>query len=135
MKKVNLKQISGNILIVDDDQSIRELIVCYLQESGYTLFEANNGQEGIEIFMQKRPDLVLTDLKMPVMNGLEFLKLLKKESPETPVIMISGEGEFDDTIEALRIGAVDYVLKPFNRAILMNAVIKAFEELKLMMKI
>lgn len=120
------------ILSIDDEYMIRRTIVAYLEDSGFTMFEAENGRQGLEVFRKEKPDLVLTDLQMPEMGGLEVLKNITKESPETPVVVISGAGGMNDVIEALRLGAWDYLTKPItDLAVLEHTVHKCLERARL----
>ena len=89
------------ILIVDDESALRESVVAYLEDSGFVICEAANGKAGLEVFIREKPDLVLTDIQMPIMNGLAFLSEILKISPKTPVVVVSGAGSMDDVIEAL----------------------------------
>jgi len=116
------------ILTIDDEYIIRETISDYLEDKGYDIVEAENGRIGIEVFKAEKPDLVLVDLRMPEMDGLEVLSELRNESPQTPVIMVSGTGILHDAIEAIRKGAWDYVSKPIqDMAVLDYAVKKSLE--------
>lgn len=118
----------GCILNVDSEPFFRKEVVDYLEDSGFTAFGASNGEEALSIFREKAPDLVLSALPMPVENGLELLDAIRKESPETPVIVMSGKDAMMDVIEALRFGASDYIAKPIqNMAVLEHAVCKALE--------
>ena len=112
------------ILIVDDESALRESIVAYLEDSGFVICEAANGKEGLERFIREKPDLVLTDIQMPVMNGLAFLSEIVKISPKTPVVVVSGAGGMDDAIEAMRCGAWDYVTKPVVDLAILEYIIK-----------
>lgn len=107
-----MKNSDYNILIVDDDFGVRQSIIAYLQDSGFTTIDTSNALKGIELFQQHQPDLVVTDLRMPGMDGLTFLKNLHEVSPNHPVIVISGAGIMDDVVRALRLGATDYLIKP-----------------------
>ncbi|MEG3638455.1 response regulator [Magnetococcus sp. PR-3] len=100
------------VLTIDDEKAIRISIRMFLEEFGYQVIEATNGQEGLEVFDRMQPDLVLVDLRMPVMNGLQVLAGIRERSPQTPVVVISGTGAVGDVVEALRLGAWDYLLKP-----------------------
>lgn len=100
------------ILVIDDEVALLRSITAYLEDSGFVAKSADNGKEGLEIFNNCKPAVVLTDLHMPVLGGLEVLNTITKESPDTPVIVISGAGEFNDAIEALRLGAWDFITKP-----------------------
>ncbi len=101
-----------NILIVDDEELIRLNLRALLEDLGYRIFEAADGREGLDVFDRWRPDLVLTDLRMPVMDGLSMIDALREKSPETPVIVISGVGTVREAVDSLRLGAWDYVMKP-----------------------
>ena len=119
---------SARILTIDDEYVLRQSIVAYLEDSGFTVYEGENGRDGLDVFRREKPDLVLTDLQMPEMGGLEVLAAITEEAPETPVIVISGAGGMNDVIEALRLGAWDYLTKPVtDLAVLEHAVCKALE--------
>jgi len=104
----------GTILIVDDEKIIRELLVTMLQEAGnYRLLTANNGKEALEVCQQEKEiDLVFTDLRMPVMGGMELLAELRQQRPDLPVVILTGYGRREDVIESLRLGASNFLLKP-----------------------
>ena len=104
---MNNKNLSIKILVVDDDDFLRESIVAYLEDSDFSVIQAHNGQEGIDIFRIEKPDVVLLDLRMPVMDGLEALPVFVKEAHETPVIIVSGMGTMSDSMKALKLGAWD----------------------------
>ena len=80
----------AKILTIEDEPPIRDSIVAYLEDSGFTMLEANDGPSGLEIFRNEHPDVVLCDLRLPGMDGLEVLSTITAESPETPVIIVSG---------------------------------------------
>jgi len=100
------------ILTVDDESNVRISIKNYLEDLDHSVLEADNGETGLQIFIDECPDLVLVDLKMPGMDGLELLSRIIQHSPSTPVIVISGTGVLDDVVAALRNGAWNYLLKP-----------------------
>ncbi|MEW6234338.1 MAG: response regulator [Candidatus Omnitrophota bacterium] len=103
----------GTILIVDDEEMIRDLLVDMLTESGnYRIFTAVNGKEALDIAFREEVDLVLTDLRMPVMGGMELLAELRKRQPEIAVVILTGFGRREDVIEALRLGASNFLMKP-----------------------
>lgn len=121
-----------NILIIDDETAVRDLFAFYLKRLGYTVFSAPDGRSGLELCRDIDPALVLCDLRMPGMDGLEVLAALTQDFPETPVIVVSGMGGFADAIQALKLGAWDYVTKPIEDfAILEHAVGKALERARL----
>ncbi len=116
------------ILTVDDDEFVREILAAYLEDSGFSVLQAENGRTGLETFRQERPDLVMLDLRMPEMDGLEVLSHIIEESPDTPVILVSGMGTIGDAIKALKLGAWDYIAKPIHdMGVLEHAVNKALE--------
>jgi len=94
-----------DILVIDDEDSIRKVLSIALQEKGYNIFEATNGREGLEVFKQKRPEIVITDVKMPEMSGLEVTREIKKINDDVDVIIVTGYGSEDLVIESLRVGA------------------------------
>ena len=100
------------ILIVDDDTSQRRLIEFWLQEEGYRTVTAADGTAGLRAFEQYSPSLVITDVRMPGMSGLDLLSRIKAANPDTPFILITAFGTVDDAVEAMKLGASDYVLKP-----------------------
>ena len=102
----------ATILLVDDDEAILKSLAFFFEDCGYQVLEARNGREGLDIFQQKNPDLVFTDLLMPEMDGLELIRSMKELSPDTPVIVISGIGVIADAIKAVKLGAWDYITKP-----------------------
>ncbi|UCH21319.1 MAG: response regulator [Deltaproteobacteria bacterium] len=122
------------VLVVDDEQPILELLCEVLERRGFDVYPASDGEQGIEIFKRENPTVVLTDIKLPRASGIEILKFVKKVSPITQVIMISGYGTTDDVIKALRLGACDYLMKPFNVGILVHTVIRSVERYELIME-
>lgn len=102
----------GHILVIDDEPVVRESLAVYLSDSGFQVDTARSGDEGLALFRNKRPDLVICDLRMPLFDGLDVLKAINAESSETPVIVVSGQGSMNDVVTALRNGAVDYLFKP-----------------------
>lgn len=104
---------SKKILIVEDDHNISELLQLYLKNEGYETVIANDGGEGIDQFRRFRPDLVLLDLMLPVMDGWGVLRTIRQDS-KVPVIMLTAKGETSDKVTGLKQGADDYITKPFN---------------------
>ena len=100
------------VLVIEDEELVRESFRNFLEDQLYEVFEAANGREGVELFNTCNPDVVLIDLRMPVMNGHQVLEKLVPQAPDTPLIIVSGTGHIGDTIEALHLGAWDYLLKP-----------------------
>jgi CheY-like chemotaxis protein len=100
------------ILIIDDNRSIRQLFRQFLELSGFRVLDAESGPSGLELFHQENPDLVLLDLQMPGMNGYEVLEVIGAESPNTPVVVMSGNGDLSDDQRRLIPGSWDYLPKP-----------------------
>ena len=120
------------ILIIDDEERAREILVAYLEDSGFQVLQASDGQAGIERCRREPPDLVLCDLRMPGMDGLQVLATVTREFPELPILVVSGMGGVGDAIQALKLGAWDYVTKPIeDMAILEHAVRRALERARL----
>ncbi len=120
------------ILTIDDEIVIRESIKAYLEDSSYRVLEADNGRTGLKVFESEHVDLILVDLRMPVMDGLEFLSEVKKQAQGIPIIVISGTGDISDVVDALRLGAWDYQLKPIrDMSILLHSIEKSLERARL----
>lgn len=102
----------SKILIIDDDPAICGVIADYLSNKGFVVLEAEDGTVGLNLFARENPDLVLLDLRLPGMDGLEILSCINKDSPDTPVVIVSGQGTIKDAIAALKTGAWDYITKP-----------------------
>lgn len=115
------------ILVIDDDISFRRVLEYNLQDAGYTVATAASGEDGLQIFDNFSPALVITDMKMKGMEGMEVLKAIKLRSPETPVIVITAFGTVDVAVEAMKAGAYHYITKPFNRDELRLIVAKALQ--------
>ena len=99
------------ILIVEDEANIRELLRLYLEREGYTVLEAENGVEGIKKWKSDKPDMLLLDVMMPVMDGWEVCREIRAES-DVPIIMLTAKGEAADRVSGLEMGADDYIVKP-----------------------
>jgi len=128
VETMSLNQGSAKILVIDDERAVRDSTRKYLQAYSYDIVEAENGEMGLELFIQEKPDLVLLDLRLPGRSGLEVMDQIHQRSPETPIIVISGTGLVSDVIEALRKGAYDYLLKPIgDMSTLVHAVERSIE--------
>ena len=101
-----------SVLVVEDDRNIAELLQMYLEKEGYAVTVANDGGQGLSKYRAIKPDLVLLDVMMPVMDGWAVCKAIRAES-QTPVIMLTAKGETDDKVSGLKSGADDYITKPF----------------------
>ena len=120
------------ILIIDDEAAIRLSIAEYLKSRDYETLSAKNGIIGLEVFKKKKVDLILLDLRMPGLDGLEVLTRVKKISPDLPMIVISGTGNISDAVEALHQGAWDYLLKPIlDFSVLDHAINNSLEKARL----
>ena len=104
----------NKILLVDDEKDVRDVLNLSLTDMGYDVFEAENGDEALYIFQKANPSIVLTDIKMPGMDGIELLRKIKHENPEAEVIMITGHGDMDLAIMSLKYAAADFITKPIN---------------------
>ncbi|MGC9969568.1 MAG: sigma-54 dependent transcriptional regulator [Bryobacteraceae bacterium] len=121
----------NRILVVDDDESLRRVTEVQLQQGGYQVLTAASGQEALEL-LQKRPvELVVTDLKMPGMSGLELLKRIRADYPELVVIVVTAFGTIETAVEAMRAGAYDYVTKPVHIEELKLTIGRALEHVQL----
>lgn len=115
------------VLLIDDDESLRRVVEYNLHEEGYRVLTAADGAAGWQTFQAETVDLVLTDVRMPEMDGIEVLARIKAMQPDVPVIMLTAHGTINSAVEAMKLGAFDYLTKPFNREQLKAAVRKAFE--------
>ena len=115
------------VLIIDDDDSLRRVVEYNLAEDGFRVLTAGEGQTGLQRFQESSVDLVLADVRMPGMDGLEVLTRLKAMQPDLPVIVLTAHGTIDSAVEAMKVGAFDYLTKPFSRDQLHAAVRKALE--------
>lgn len=104
---------ANKILVVDDDLNICELLKLYLENDGYVVFTANDGQEAVDMFHNKTPDLVLLDIMLPKKDGWQVCREIRKTS-SAPIIMLTAKGETFDKVLGLELGADDYVVKPFD---------------------
>src|SRR6187455_3743530 len=102
----------ADILIIDDEKAIRKTLSEILSFEGYKIDEASDGEEGLKKFREKNYDLVLCDIKMPRIDGIEFLQKAGEVNPDIPIIMISGHGNIETAVEAVKKGAYDYISKP-----------------------
>jgi len=118
---------SGRILVVDDEINIRGALVTLLEKKGYQVRGAGTGEEALEQLETATADLVLTDLKMPGMGGMEFLRRLKQKWPDTEILVMTAYGSINTAVEAMRCGAYDYLTKPIDRERFPLAVEKALE--------
>jgi len=120
---------SMKILLVDDEPGIRKVLSIYLQDAGYEVHTAENGFTGSRMVDTIKPDIVLTDIKMPGTSGLDLLKFIKAQDYDTEVIMITGHGDFKLAMESLKMDAVDFITKPIDNDILEIALKRAKDRL------
>ncbi len=123
------------ILLVDDERDIREVLNLSLSDMGYQVYEAENGDQALGIFKEVLPAIVLTDIKMPGMDGIELLAKVKHENPEAEVIMITGHGDMDLAIKSLKYKATDFITKPINVDVLEIALQRAMERIVIRQKL
>ncbi|WP_319469713.1 response regulator [uncultured Pseudodesulfovibrio sp.] len=117
------------ILVIDDERPTLKMFTLLLSAYGYEILTAENGRDGLELFKKERPGLILTDIKMPLMDGIEVLKEIKQLSPNAEVIVITGHGDMDLAIQALNLDATDFINKPLQREALEHALERATERL------
>ncbi|HZX52092.1 MAG TPA: two-component system response regulator RssB [Pseudomonas sp.] len=123
---------SATLLIIDDDDVVRASLAAYLEDSGFHVLQAANGLQGLEVFHSENPDLVICDLRMPQVDGLELIRRINALQVETPVIVVSGAGVMSDAVEALRLGAADYLIKPLaDLAVLEHSIRRALDRANL----
>lgn len=121
----------GPILIVDDDPSQRRIVEFWLQEAGYTVVTATDGLNGLKAFQQHSPSVVITDMRMPGISGLDLMAKIKAIDEDVPVMLITAFGTISDAVDAMRLGAFDYILKPINAEDLKLSVSRIFERQQL----
>lgn len=125
----------NRILLIDDEEDIRDVLDISLTDIGYEVLTAENGEEALRIFRAENPPIILSDIKMPGMDGIELLQIIKAENPETEVIMITGHGDMNLAIKSLKFEATDFVTKPFNEDALEIALKRAKERISMRRKI
>jgi DNA-binding NtrC family response regulator len=126
----------SKILIIEDESSIRRVLKKIISEesSAYEVFEAEDGMQGVELIKENDYDLVLCDIKMPKMDGVEVLQYSKKIKPELPFLMISGHGDLETAVSTMRLGAFDYISKPPDLNRLLNAIRNALDNKELIVE-
>jgi putative two-component system response regulator len=126
--------LTGNILIADDEEMIRELINITLAKEGFTCFQAESAEEGLEISRRHQLDMALLDIMMPGRSGIDLLKDLKKENPDTTVLMITAMNDMDTALSCIHYGAEDYITKPFNLDRVLLTVKNSIEKRRLVLE-
>ncbi|MBN96669.1 MAG: response regulator, partial [Flavobacteriaceae bacterium] len=126
----------SKILIIEDEEAIRRVLLKILSEENplYQVFEAADGLSGTELIKKEDFDLVLCDIKMPKMDGVEVLEAAKKIKPEIPIVMISGHGDLETAVNTMRLGAFDYISKPPDLNRLLNTVRNALDRKELVLE-
>lgn len=119
------------VLVADDEEDIRDLLALLLRDLGFEVIKAGDGLSAFSLFQELRPSIVVTDIKMPGMDGIQLLKRVKSEGKDTEVIMISGHGDLNLAIESLKYEAADFITKPINETLLAHALQKAQEKIAL----
>ena len=122
---------AGRILFIDDDRAGREVALFNLRKAGYEVVAASDGQEGIAAFSPEKFDLVVTDVKMPGISGIDVLRRVRSHAPDVPVLVITAFGNVETAVEAMKEGAYDFIGKPFHRDQLLLSVGKALERRRL----
>lgn len=112
----------NNILVVDDEEALRSVLCAELEGEGYQVASAIDGQDAIDIISKKEFDLVLLDIKMPNIDGFEVLKFIKEKRPQTKVVMLTGFADLKNAIESKKLGAEDFVSKPYDLVDLLTTV-------------
>src|ERR1700719_4411983 len=115
------------VLIVDDEPNLRKILSAQLSRDGYDVLTAEDGERGLMQLREHHIDLVITDLKMPKVDGMTLLKKALEEEPELPVVLITAHGTIDTAVEALKSGAFDFVTKPFDKDEVRQIVAKALK--------
>lgn len=124
------------LLCVDDDSAIRSLFGRFFENNGFTVYLAEDGEKGLELFHAHKPDIIIVDLRMPNIDGFTILDIVTKETPDTPIIVISGEGEKADVIQALRLGAWNYLTKPIdNMKVVLHSINQALDKSRLIKEV
>ncbi|QGY40364.1 response regulator [Pseudodesulfovibrio cashew] len=125
----------SKLMLVDDEEGVRRFLGLSLMDMGYQVETAGDGESALALFETFRPQVVFTDIKMPVMDGIELLRRIKADSPDTEVIMITGHGDMDMAIESLKHGASDFITKPINNDVLEISLDRARERFSMRMQL
>jgi two-component system response regulator AtoC len=115
----------AKVLVVDDEANLRKVLATMLRRTGYDVTVAADGEQGLAEFQKSGADIVVTDLVMPKMGGMEILRAVNSTSPDVPVIIITAHGTVDSAVEAIKLGAFDYITKPFDQAEIQSVIAKA----------
>ena len=115
----------AKVLVVDDEANLRKVLATMLRRTGYEVTVAADGEQGLAEFQKSGADIVVTDLVMPKVGGMEILRAVNSSSPDVPVIIITAHGTVDSAVEAIKLGAFDYITKPFDQAEIQSVIAKA----------
>lgn len=113
------------VLVLEDEPNLRKVLGALLRREGYEVSLAENGEVGLTEFDKSGADVVITDLVMPKVGGMEVLRAINERDPDVPVIIITAHGTVDSAVEAIKLGAFDYITKPFDQAELATVIAKA----------
>lgn len=117
----------AKILIVDDSRTSRKILRGILEELGYEVIgEATNGEEGVKMYEELKPDLVTLDITMPIMDGIDALKHIMAKDSSAKVVMVTAAGQKGNVVDALKLGAFDFISKPFEPEVISSSLKKAF---------
>ena len=130
-----MKPIQKKLLLVDDEEGIRSVLAISLADMGYDVKTAENGSDALEKFNWIKPDIVLTDIKMPVIDGIDLLRKIKQDNPDTEVIIITGHGDMELAIQSLKYEATDFITKPINYDVLEIALKRAEKRIAMRCKL
>jgi len=119
-----------SLLYLEDEQHIREMVVLYLNDFFSVIYEAHNGVEGLKIFDDKKPDMIITDIQMPQMSGLTFAKKIREKNRTIPIMMLTAHTSTEYLLQAVELGLIKYLLKPINENELHDGLVKCFETLE-----
>ncbi len=122
------------VLVVDDKENIREVIKAYLENEGFRVITCGNGERALEYFREKMPDIVLTDFKLPGLNGIELIKEIHKYDSDIPIIVFTAYGSISSAVEAIKAGGYDYLTKPLDYDLLKIILKRAIEQKKIKME-
>ena len=130
-----MSKIQGRVLIVEDEQEIAKALACLVGREGLTSLLAKDGAEALQLVRAGDPDVLLTDFRMPGMDGMELMRKVGELDPDLPVILITGFAEVRGAVEAIRAGAHDYLAKPFDHHEVLRVVFRALNERRLKLEL
>jgi len=120
--------ITKTILLADDEEDIREDLALFLEFSDYKVFQASNGKEAYQCYLENSLDLIITDIEMPKLNGLKLIESIREKDKEIPIIIISGYSDKDKLLRAIKLNLVDYMIKPFTRKGMLSTITNLFKK-------